>query len=431
VVYIDIGVMVQEMAARVSKRILAVSYCFPPWLVPRSIQVKRLLNFLCSKGHVVTVFRKSLQNLNVPVDHKSAQALLPGVKVVTVREYRDGLKRKAIVKLAESFPKIPDSSSAWAFDAYQEVHNVLTEAALLITFSTPISDHIVGLLLKRAKKKIPWIACFSDPFLENPYIKLSFFERLMNSILERLIINKADRVVFVNDATRQRVMSKFGNTLFSKAHVIPHSFDAGEYPDYQNSSGKLILRYMGEFYGERTPDTFFAALQLVSKRISRIEGRLKVEIYGCSSRELERTVEDCGLKNLVELKGLVQHQESLGLMKSADVLVVIDAPAEENLFLTSKIIEYLGAQRPILAITSLRGPTADLMKEMGGIPCDFHDVHGIANLIMEFLERKKKGQLRIEIPHHVYDRYRIEVVGERYADVIRSLSVTPEAKWCL
>jgi glycosyltransferase involved in cell wall biosynthesis len=290
-----------------------------------------------------------------------------------------------------------------------------------MTFSTPVSDHIVGLLLKRAKKEIPWMACFSDPFLENPYIKLSFFERLMNGILEKLIINKADGVVFVNDATRQKVMSKFEKTLFSKAHVIPHSFDAGEYPRHQNSSGKLILRYMGEFYGQRTPDTFFTALQLVSRKISQIEDRLKVEIYGCSSRELERSVKDLDLENLVELKGLVQHQESLRLMKSADVLVVIDAPAEENLFLTSKVIEYLGAQRPILAITSLRGPTADLIKEMGGIPCNFHDIHGIASLIMEFLERKEKGQLRIEIPHHVYDRYRIEVVGERYLDVIRSL----------
>jgi hypothetical protein len=38
----------------------------------------------------------------------------------------------------------------------------------MVPFGNPMTDHLVGLSLSR-KYRIPWIARFSDPWVDNPY----------------------------------------------------------------------------------------------------------------------------------------------------------------------------------------------------------------------------------------------------------------------
>jgi hypothetical protein len=52
-------------------------------------------------------------------------------------------------------------------------------------------------------------------------------------------------------------------------------------------------------------------------------------------------------------------------MKSADGLLVIDAPAETSVFLPSKLIDYVGAGRPVLGITP-PGTASTLITSLGG-----------------------------------------------------------------
>ena len=46
------------------------------------------------------------------------------------------------------------------------------------------------------------------------------------------------------------------------------------------------------------------------------------------------------------------------------MLLVIDAPADESLFLPSKLIDYLPARKPILGLTPARGASADLIRAL-------------------------------------------------------------------
>ena len=77
-------------------------------------------------------------------------------------------------------------------------------------------------------------------------------------------------------------------------------------------------------------------------------------------------------KTIVDLpKGLVVHRhqvtylESLGEMLSADCLISLDAPAQRNIFMSAKLSDYVGARKPIVAITN-EGATANLISEYGG-----------------------------------------------------------------
>jgi glycosyltransferase involved in cell wall biosynthesis len=91
---------------------------------------------------------------------------------------------------------------------------------------------------------------------------------------------------------------------------------------------------------------------------------LRVELVG--SREHPVAVPD-GLP--VTLRDPVDYTESLALMRASDALLVVDAPAERSVFLPSKLVDYLGAGRPIVALTP-PGAAADLVDRAGGWVAD-------------------------------------------------------------
>src|SRR5262249_30030269 len=68
---------------------------------------------------------------------------------------------------------------------------------------------------------------------------------------------------------------------------------------------------------------------------------------------------------LCYVKAPVAYEESLRLMAEADGLLVIDAPAETSVFLPSKLVDYIGAERPIFGITP-PGTAAKLIEHLGG-----------------------------------------------------------------
>jgi len=83
----------------------------------------------------------------------------------------------------------------------------------------------------------------------------------------------------------------------------------------------------------------------------------------------------------------VNYAESLSMMTSAAGLMVIDAPVPKNtesVFLPSKLIEYVGADRPIIGLTP-RGTAAYLIDRLGGWVADPGAADEVAKVLREFL----------------------------------------------
>ena len=126
-----------------------------------------------------------------------------------------------------------------------------------------------------------------------------------------------------------------------------------------------------------------------------------------------------GLDGIVEFSGRVPFAESERGAEAADVLLVIDAPADENLFLPSKAIDYLPAGKPILALTPLRGATADLMRSLGYPVIAPEDEEGIATAIDALLQLHHDGRLRASEQHAaVVQQYDIRRTTAAFARVL-------------
>src|SRR5207248_9282973 len=98
---------------------------------------------------------------------------------------------------------------------------------------------------------------------------------------------------------------------------------------------------------------------------SAVERDVRVTFVGTPERRHQDLASRLGLDDIVTFTGRMSFSESARAAAEADVLLLIDAPADESLFLPSKLVEYLPMNKPILALTPRCGASADLVRSLG------------------------------------------------------------------
>src|SRR5262249_26377523 len=146
-----------------------------------------------------------------------------------------------------------------------------------------------------------------------------------------------------NSHTADRVMGKYPAEWRRKAHVIPHGFDLSDrmFAASNNARGKLTIVHTGRFFeGNPTPEPLLRALAWMAAR-RPLANELQVALVGTPVPAHQRLATSLGLDRIVEFAGRVPFAESQRRASLADVLMLIDAPADESLFLPSKLVDYL------------------------------------------------------------------------------------------
>jgi glycosyltransferase involved in cell wall biosynthesis len=318
--------------------------------------------------------------------------------------------------------QIPDQQRWWVPRARRAALDLLDRAPFdaVLSFGNPMSDHLVGLALKR-DTGLPWVAHFSDPWVDNPFWISSRPARRINLRLEREVVANADRVVFVSEATRDLVMAKYPADWRSRSRVLPHYFDPGLYPPAASSSPTMVFRHLGTLYGPRTPEPLFRALARLKKRDAGILEGVTFEMVGpCYPPSLmDGWLSPFDLEATVTYRPTVPYLRSLNLMAGSNALILMDAPAEVNVFLPSKLIDYVGAGRPVLGITPARGPSADLIGEAGGIVIDPGDTDGIADAVRTYVDEHRAGTLTRRAPDdRLRSRYDVNHIATEFRELV-------------
>lgn len=413
-----------------SSRILAVSYTYSPSSLPRAVQVGRLLKHLPNPAVLVCADydEKDVRQDKTMVAESEVfleKALRVSFPLPAWKNRLNGIAYRFNLPV---WNKTPDQQRSWkgavlkAIEAYVRDNGYSPD--VLVTFGAPMSDHLIGLELKR-RYNWPWIAHFSDPWADNPFHNYDPLTRAMNLSLERKVVNAADRLIFTSQETLDLVMRKYAGELKGKARVLPHAFDAALYetsPHQQNS--KLTIRHLGDLYGRRTPKPLFSAL---SRILSSNPSILKDVCFELIGPTYDLALDKLGLgdlpEGLVVVKSPVKYLESLSLMASADGLLVIDAPAEKSVFLPSKLIDYVGAGRPILGLTP-PGTAATLINQLGGWVADPADLSATAqttDAFLSYLKRSRENAADTWGAASIRKKYEATEVAGSFGGILREL----------
>jgi glycosyltransferase involved in cell wall biosynthesis len=406
------------------QELLAISWEMPPQSGPRAVQVTRTLAALAEFGWRSRTVCFGPRSNRYQQDHKVSLAAISGGRatLIPVPSPEEWLAVRALWRLAPPLKQWPDEKRVWMPGALRAARTALaaTPANVIVSFAPPWSDHLIGLQLHR-ETGLPWVAHFADPWIDSPYFPAGALARRRAAQWERAVIGEATRVVFVNSYARDCVMAKYPDEWRARTAVVPQGFEAPLRPRAAGTEpGPLRMVYTGRFYdGVRTPDRFLEALALVNKRVA-LRGRLEVQFIGSAMAAYAERAVALRLGHSVVFSGRVAPQHALECAAGADVLLVIDAPTDggPSLFLPSKLVDYLPLRKPILGITPLRGPSADLLNELGYPVVDPRDVHGIAKLIQELIEHTGRRPGPSSRHDSVASRYELRETTRAFAAVL-------------
>src|SRR5207247_9928621 len=117
--------------------------------------------------------------------------------------------------------------------------------------------------------------------------------------------------------------------LQSKTPFLSDGFKPGLYTrESENCRPGMVIRYVGDMYGRRTPAPLFRALaEIVSSDPEFLTGVCFEFVGSIGDFKLSEVGFDQLPEGLVVFRPTVDYVTSLSLMSSADGLLVIDAPA--------------------------------------------------------------------------------------------------------
>jgi len=295
----------------------------------------------------------------------------------------------------------------------------------LLSHSNEVPSHAAALECRKLRPDVPWIAYFGDPVLKNPYVAhmAEYPLHAEDCATEAATLEQAD-VVLCNNPWQRDLM--FSGPLAKHAHkavVVPHCFEPAFYPSAPAElPGLFRFLHLGTLYSvKRTARPLLLAVDRLLELYPRYANRFEVVFrggpYHAGDRETWASMRHA---DHVRLEPEVPFLESLAIMQRAHVLVSIDGifdEAEHGLtaspFFPGKLVDYMGAGRPITAITMERGPTADVLRASGNLVADERP-----DRIAFVLKRYLDGKAPTGTPD--WSRYSSRVVGAEMEAVLRA-----------
>jgi glycosyltransferase involved in cell wall biosynthesis len=382
------------------RSLLAVSWEMPPMYGPRGTQVSRSLSALARLGWKATVVCLDPRRNGPHWRDGSPAEPLDDVALLRVRSLGDSLPIRIAQRVAPVLRQLPDAARFWVGAATRAAERAAAATSFqgLLTFAQPWSDHLVGLRVQRATG-LPWVAHFSDPWVDSPYATGARWQRVMTERMESRVVAAAQALVFVTEETADLVMRKYPREWRAKASVVPHGFRSraiGASASEERRPGPMRVVHTGRFYaGLRTPLALLRAIAKLNRERS-LAGELEVILAGPETEPYARDADLMGVGAVVSCRSRISPEAAAVLAADADVLLVVDAPSEgASVFLPSKLVDYLAFRKPILGLTPATGASATLLRRLEAHVVPPDDIEAIASALGDLLRRWRAGQLHV------------------------------------
>ena len=399
-------------------RILAISWCLPPLVAPQSIQMARSLRSLSEKFEV-TALCAELRSTQMR-DDVLAQWYNNSFNRIAVSE--EAPRRSLLGRLRRQIQFSEDHWATRTIERAEQLH-ASTPFDVVISFAQPWVDHLAGLELKR-QWDLPWLAHFSDPWVDNSYcanVDQSIMDKWREQ--EKAVIANADAVIFTSPRTVDLVMRKYPDEWRDRVSVIPHCFDPSlcEKAKKDAPRSELTMLHTGDFYGQRDPGGLLQALNELCHD-PQVAAKLRVVLIGDIPPSFAAIADAPIRAGVLSCEPKQPYSEVMRRTEDADVLLLVEAPADESVFLPSKLIEYIGFRKPVLALTPTNGTSADLLRRLDQPVVPPNDPTAIASAIKKMFDDWGDGGLTVSKNYdEVACEFEMDSTGRQFAGVVQQL----------
>ncbi len=359
--------------------ILLISPNAPPKNTAESIQVRRILAELDkhASGQLVTVtstgsWGKADPSLALPLQHFDTELLDLPFHLFTGR-----------LLMSRHFAQLhmPDALFWITYRAKYIIRRLKKQPDIIYSRSSPMSAALLAYKLKQ-KLGVQWIMHLSDPWADNPYKK--FDPR--DEKAEATCFTHADLITLTTQGQATHYQKKYPS-FAKKIFVSPNVMDEENHPSKRFSDGQLHIVFAGSLYGDRSPEPFLKALDILRNTQPELFKKLRVDFYGNAQEAALKLLKDAS--DVVLYHGAVSFAEAYAAQASADIVLNIEAELNDplgNCFLPSKVIDCLALGRPILAITPAGSETTAICEEGYGWAVPPSQPNELASQIAKLVE---------------------------------------------
>jgi glycosyltransferase involved in cell wall biosynthesis len=395
-----------ENSKEKSRRILMVSFLFPPYGGMAPQRTVYFANRLLEKGKKVDVLTikpsrsfpwqdAELLNLVAPAMgvHRVYPSVIHNIKYKLLPQKSSAGRisgiRSIYYKAIKGFV-IPMASVEWMCYGAAAAFNLHRKYKydLIYTHGDPFTSHLIGLFVKKYTG-IPWLVYVSDPFYFGAARLLHpSWRRRLDRYLEKNCMTAADKIIVNCSETLNGFLQEYPFLTKEKFVIITDGFDEQRYEkiERESSDGFRVL-YTGTFYDDaREP---FALFDAVSKFG---DGDVEMVFAGYISPAYQRMVEQRGLADKVKFLGHQPHSRIVALQKGASVLLNVGWGG--GCQVPGKLFEYFAARKPIIAIKGDEDDVAAkfVLRHGRGLAVD-NNGEKIYRALLDLYGRWKRGRL--------------------------------------
>jgi glycosyltransferase involved in cell wall biosynthesis len=322
-----------------------------------------------------------------------------GTAGVTYAFALDAQRHLAIGGRYLSWLAIPDRWSNWALAAIPAGLSLIYRKrvdVILVTF--PIATAVfIGLALHWLSGK-PLVVDFRDSMTEDEYPRDPRVRKVCRWI-ERAVIRCGSRFIFTTKSARRMYLDRYPQLAPDNCVVIANGYDEDDFAGVTDHSRQPVLDrpvrlvHAGLIYpDDRDPRAFFRAVHRLKFQGTISARSLVIDLRASGSEAYYSGIlRELGIDDIVRLLPPLPHLEALRDTAEADGLLLFQA-ASCNHQIPAKVYEYLRFSRPILALTSPAGDTADLLREVGGATMiDLGDEDEIFTALPRFVAAVREG----------------------------------------
>ncbi len=389
-------------------RVLYISYFYPPLSGPAALRNLKTVKYLASNGiacDVITV--KDIEYLYrdpALLEENAAASLIRTDSLDPMALLKKGRKsddarvspiylntpEKLKLKLRQLYPV--DNKIGWLPALIKAGRQAIRQHRpdLIYISLGPFSSGIGAFALSR-ESGIPLAVDLRDywTLLSDYELQGGAFYKKLSRGLEQRIYHHASLIVTATEGIGSDAATAFGPELADKMITVYNGWDEADFatlPEPEPSS-EYTFAYFGNIYARRSLRHFHAALKRLRAE-NALPPNTRVKLYGNFFRETLQEVEQSGIQDLIDIIPQLSHRQALAAMRAADVLLLVINSSSPRGTLTSKVFEYLRAQKPILAMVPSQYEAAKLLQSCGhDLICAMESTDSIYLCLKRFLSQ--------------------------------------------
>jgi glycosyltransferase involved in cell wall biosynthesis len=388
--------------------ILIISPQAPPKSSPESIQVGRYLKEL-DKDNNITLITTPIEKGWIIKDD-SLDFDLKNTNIITLHlPFHNNLTRIISSKYFKHF-HIPDKDFWIQYKTSYILNQLINQPDVIYSRSMPFSSALLALKLKR-KTQLPWIMHLSDPFFDNPYRRKSLNETIISKY-EYQCFNEADYITVTTKNILkfyQKKYPKFSDKIKISPNVMP-KLQISKKREVNLDNSNLTMIYAGALYGERNLTTILNALEILRSSKPNLLNKLDIKIIGNMTENIKEEILQKNFQQ-ISIIGRLNYNEVLKIQNHANIVISIEPDGNNPIlksFLPSKILDYLVAQKPILAITPKGSESWDICNKYHfGWAIKPNDSKSLATLLEKLIVDTNKS-IDLKSNYEILNKYSVK-----------------------